>query len=148
MRRGWTPFQYVEPPRIVRKMHADMVGHEIENQPEIVLLERPAQPLKTVFAAEFRIERGVIDDVVAMGRTLARLHEGRRIEMRDAKRFEVGDDGSGGIEVEVCRHLHAPGRDRNRPRHQPPSGYQNTDHGATRSLRFSPRIWLSATLIF
>ena len=42
MRRGRTPFQHVEPPRIVGKMHADMVGDEIEDQAEVVLLAAPA----------------------------------------------------------------------------------------------------------
>src|SRR5947209_2888359 len=36
MRRSWTPFQHIEPPRIVCKMHADMVRNEIENEPEVV----------------------------------------------------------------------------------------------------------------
>ena len=52
-------------------MHADMVGHEIQDQAEIVLLQRGAQPFEAGFAAELRIERGVIDDVVAMGAALA-----------------------------------------------------------------------------
>ena len=37
-------------------MHADMVGHEIENQTEVVLLQRRAQSLEAGLAAEFRIE--------------------------------------------------------------------------------------------
>ena len=81
MRRGRAPFQHVEPPRIVGEMHADMVGDEIEDQAEIVLLQRRAQPLEAGLAAELRIELGVIDDVVAVGAALARLHEGRGIEM-------------------------------------------------------------------
>ena len=68
MRRGRAPFQHVEPPWIIREMHADMVGNEIEDQAEAVRLQRLAQPLKSLFAAEFRIELGVIDDVVAVGR--------------------------------------------------------------------------------
>ena len=48
-------------------MHADMVGDEIEDQAEIVLLQRRAQSLKAGFAAELRIELGVIDDVIAVG---------------------------------------------------------------------------------
>ena len=47
-------------------MHADMVGHEIEDQAEIVLLQRRAQSLEAGFAAELGIELGVVDDVVAM----------------------------------------------------------------------------------
>ena len=62
-------------------MHADMVGHEIEDQAEVVRLQRPAQSLEASLAAEFRIDAGVIDDVIAMGAALPRLHERRRIEM-------------------------------------------------------------------
>ena len=82
-------------------MHADMVGHEIEDQAEIVLLQRRAQPFEAGFAAKFGIELGVIDDVIAMRAALARLHEGRGIEMRDAERLQIGDHGSGGVEVEI-----------------------------------------------
>ena len=57
-------------------MHADMVGHEIEDQAEIVLLQRSAQPLKAGLAAELRIELGVIDDVVAMGEPLRAFMKG------------------------------------------------------------------------
>ena len=117
MRRGRSPFQHVEPPGIVGEMHADMVGHEVEDQAEIVLLQRRAQPLEAGFAAELRIELGVIDDVIAVGRALARLHEGRGIEMRDAERLQIGHDGGGGVEIEIRGELQAVGRDRNGRRH-------------------------------
>ena len=42
VRRGRTPFQHVEPPWIVGEMHPDMVGNEIENQAEVVPLQRIA----------------------------------------------------------------------------------------------------------
>ena len=38
VRRGRPPFQHVEPPGIVGEMHADMVGDEVEDQAEVVLL--------------------------------------------------------------------------------------------------------------
>jgi len=75
VRRGRTPFQHVEPPWIVGEMHADMVGNEIENQTEVVLLQRPAQSLEAGIAAKLRIDLGMIDDVIAVGTALARLHE-------------------------------------------------------------------------
>ena len=95
MRRGRTPFQHVEPPGIVGEMHADMVGHEIENQTEIVLLQRRAQSLEAGLAAELRIDLGVVDDVIAVGAALARLHERRGVEMADAERLQIGNDGGG-----------------------------------------------------
>ena len=82
-------------------MHADMVGHEIEDQSEIVLFQRGTQSLEAGLAAKLGIELGVIDNVVAMRAALARLHEGRGIEMRDAERPQIGDDGGGGVEIEI-----------------------------------------------
>ena len=51
-------------------MHADVVRHEIEDQPDIVLLECRTEPFEAGLAAELRIEFSVIDDVVAVGRAL------------------------------------------------------------------------------
>ena len=76
VRRGRAPFQHVEPPWIVGEMHADMVGHEIEDQAEIMLLQRLAQPLKAGLAAKLGIEFGVIDDVVAVGQPLRAFMKG------------------------------------------------------------------------
>ena len=41
VRRGRPPFQHVEPPGIVGEMHADMVGDEVEDEAEVVLLAAP-----------------------------------------------------------------------------------------------------------
>ena len=67
MRRSRPPFQHVEPPRIISAVNADMVRHEIQDQAEIVLPQRGAEPLKAGFAAELRIERGMVGDVIAVG---------------------------------------------------------------------------------
>src|ERR1019366_835676 len=98
------------------------------------------QSLEAGIAAEFRIEPGVIDDVVAVGAALACLHEGRGIEMRDTQRFQIGDDGSGRVEIEVRRQLDAIGCDRNGRRHYYSPMRQNTDHGGIRSLVSRPQI--------
>src|ERR1700732_1825882 len=105
MRRSLAPFENIEPPGIIRKMHADVVGHEIENEAEVVAPERLAQSFETGVAAELRVDDGVIDDVVAVGRALARLHEGRSIDMRDAERLQIGGDGSGGVGIEIRGEL-------------------------------------------
>lgn len=81
-------------------MHADMVGHEIDDEPEIVRLERLAQSCEAGFAAELGIELAVVDGVVAMGRALAGLHHRRSIEVRDPQRLEIGHDRGGLVEVE------------------------------------------------
>src|SRR5882762_3472146 len=121
-------------------MHADMVGNEIENQTEVVLLQRPAQSLEAGIAAKLRIDLGMIDDVIAVGTALARLHERRCVEMRDAERFQIGNDGSSRVEIEIRGELHAVGYDRNGGRHYRTSRRQNTDHGGTGPLVASPQI--------
>jgi len=75
--------------------------------PEVVALQRLAQSFEAVFAAEFGIDFGMIDDVVAVRRALARLHEGRGVEMGDAERLQIGNDGGGGLEAETRRELQA-----------------------------------------
>src|SRR5258705_8839911 len=140
MRRGWTPFQHVQPPWIIGEMHSDMVGDEIEYQPEVVLLERIAQSLKAGIAAKLRIDPGMIDDVIAVGRALAGLHEGRGIEMRNAERFQIGDDRRGRVEIEVRRQLDAVGRVRDGRRHHRPPMRHNNDQGGTKSQASPPQI--------
>ena len=82
-------------------MHADMIGHEVEDQSKILLFQRRTQSLEAGLAPKLGIELGVIDNVVAMRAALARLHEGRGIEMRDAKRPQIGGNGGGSIEIEI-----------------------------------------------
>ena len=74
------PFQHVEPPGVVGA-DRHVVGHEIEDQPEAGVLQRGAQPREAFLAAELRIERVVIDDVVAVRAAGARLEERRGVEM-------------------------------------------------------------------
>src|SRR5690242_16012899 len=49
MRGRWSPFQQAEPPRIVGEMHTDMVRNEIENETEVVRLQRLAQAREATF---------------------------------------------------------------------------------------------------
>src|SRR5258708_13803317 len=60
--------------------------------------------------------------------------------MRDAERFQIGDDGSSRVEIEIRGELHAVGCDRNGGRHYRASRRQNTDHGGTSPLVASPQI--------
>src|SRR6266403_5626872 len=82
----------------------------------------------------------MIDNVIAMSRALAGLHERRCIEVRNAERFQIGDDRRGGVEIEVRRQLDAVGRDRNGRRHHRPPMRQNTDQGGTKSPASPPQI--------
>src|ERR1019366_6929745 len=89
---------------------------------------------------EFRIDDGVIDDVIAVARALARLREGRRIEMGDAECLQVGYGGRGGIEIEIRGELQAVGGDRDDGMHQLVSTRQNTDQGVMTSRGVPPQI--------
>src|SRR6185312_9627180 len=64
--RSRSPFQHVEPPRIIGEMHADMVGDEVEDQADVMRVQRLAEASKTCLAAKFGVEPGVVDNVVAM----------------------------------------------------------------------------------
>lgn len=68
--RGRAPFQHVEPPRIISIVNADMVGHEVEDQADVGLLQRCVEPRKRFFSAEFGIDAGMVDDVVTVARAL------------------------------------------------------------------------------
>src|SRR5581483_3626486 len=96
---------------------AHVIGDEVEDQTEVVLPESGAETLEAGVAAELRIELCVIDDVVAMTRSLARLGERRGIDMADAERLEIRHDRRGRIEVEIGGQLQAIGRKRDGRRH-------------------------------
>ncbi len=57
-------------------MNAHMVRHEIENEPDIRAIERSREPPKRLLAAEFGVERIVVDHVIAVPAARARLEEG------------------------------------------------------------------------
>src|SRR3954451_24687938 len=146
MLRGGPPFQYIQPPGIVRKMNTDVVGHEVEDEPDIMRLQRLLQPFEAIFAAEFRIELSMIDDVVAVGGAFARLHERRCVEMSDAERLQVWDNRRSRIETKIGRKLQAVRCVRNGERHQRSPTCQCTDHGGIRSPASSPQILLPLAL--
>ena len=81
------------------------MGHEVEDQPEPGALQRGAQPRKPILAAELRIERAIIHRVIAVPAAGARLEKRRRVEMRDAERFQIRRDPRGIVEAEVLAEL-------------------------------------------
>ena len=66
---GAATAQHVPPP-CVRPADAHVVGHDVEDQAEPVLVERPMEQHEAFLAAEL-IELGRIDDVVAVSRSRA-----------------------------------------------------------------------------
>src|SRR6202021_196238 len=122
--------------------YADMIGDEIKNEAEVMLPQRSAQARETGSGAKRRIDPGMIDDIIAMAAALAGLHEGRRIEMRDAECLQIGNDRRGGVEIEVSGELQAVGGDRNGWRHQRATRRQHTDNGLTTSPGVPPQLGL------
>src|SRR5712691_2927523 len=84
-RRFFTPFEGIEPPGVVTTANRHVVRDDIENEPHAMRVKRRHQGLEFRLAAEFRIDPVMADDVVAMVRPRARLHNGRGVEMADAK---------------------------------------------------------------
>src|ERR1700719_4133951 len=59
--------------------------------------------------ADFRIEPIVVDDVVAVRRTRARLHDRRCVDMADAERRQIWHEGGRVAKREVAMELQAIG---------------------------------------
>ena len=68
-----SPFQHVEPQRIVRTAHPHVIRHEVENLQQRVFLQRLAHLAEGGVFTELGIELAMIDDVVAVGAAGPRL---------------------------------------------------------------------------
>src|SRR5262249_15940208 len=127
MRRCGPPFERAEPPRVVGAMHANVVGHEIDDESETCGPQRGRQLGKSLVAAELWIEPCRIDHVVAVGAASPRLEDRRRIDMAHAEIAQIGDDPCRSSETEIRRQLQAVGRDHRGP----DPALQNTDQGGS-----------------
>src|SRR6516225_3024645 len=87
--RFLTPFEHIQPPGVVISTHAHMVRHEIEDQAHTMPMQRVDQCLEIRLAADLWVELVVVDDVIAMRRTGARLHDRRGVNMTDAECREI-----------------------------------------------------------
>ena|GEM_PF-5938703 len=83
--RLWTPFQHVEPPRVVGAANADMVGYEIQHLPETVVAKRRHHLTEGRLVAELRVELAVVDDVIAMCAAGTRFQVRRGVNVADAQ---------------------------------------------------------------
>src|SRR5262249_51499441 len=126
-----SPFQDVEPPRIVGIVNAHVVRHEIENEPNVRRIERSGQAPKRILAAELRVERIVVDHVISVRAARARLEERGSIEMADAKGLEIRHQRGRSVEAEIRGELETVSRERDGGRHHPSPMLQNTDHGGS-----------------
>src|SRR5262245_1176713 len=118
-------------------MDAHVVGDKVEDEPDVGRGERRAETIEGGSAAELRIERAVVDYIVAMGASGARLQNGRSVEVADAERPQIRNDSGGVVEPEGRRELEPVGCERDYGRHQTAPMLQYTPH-AGRTLPGSP----------
>ena len=104
-----TPFEDVQPPGVLRAAHVGVVGHEVGDQAHAVFAQAGDQAPQRLFAAQFRVDPGRIDHVIAVHGTGARGGDGRGIEVTDAQLGVVLHQGQGVVEGEVLVELQAYG---------------------------------------
>src|SRR5208283_4310510 len=108
-----TPFQYIQPQRIVRSANPHMIRNVVEDMFEAILTERTHHSLKPIIAAQLCIQRIVVRDVVAMFTVRPGLQVWRRVKMTDAQLRQVRCQRSGIIKSKLLSKLHAIGSPRN-----------------------------------
>ena len=91
-RRVPAPFQNVEPPGVVGTADGHVIGNEVEDETHIAAMQRIDERGEIFLAAELGIEPVMVDDIVAVGRAGARLHDWRGVDMADPKLGNVGDE--------------------------------------------------------
>src|SRR5205085_5941253 len=90
--RRLTPFENIEPPRIVGTPDRHMVWHDVENEAHAMRLQRCDKRAEFRFAPDLRVKPVVIDDVVAMRRAGPRLHQWRRVDVTDPEPGQIGHE--------------------------------------------------------
>ncbi len=98
--------EHVLPPQGVIA-NAHVVGHDIEEQAHLCFAERCGKLMEASFAAEFRIQAVVADDVVTVLASSASLKNGRAVKVADPQFFEIRENLLCVGECELGVHLHA-----------------------------------------
>ncbi len=107
--RGLAVLEHVHPPGVVAAEDAHVVRHEIEDVPHAVARAARRQALEVRGAADLRVERVVVDDVVAVRAAGARAKVRRAVQVADAERGQVGHERGGIGEGEAGVELQAIG---------------------------------------
>ena len=105
---GAATAQHVPPPG-VRPADAHVVGHDVEDQAEPVLVERPVEQHEAFLAAELGIEPGRIDDIVAVGRSRRCRERRRQINVAHPQSPQIGRQGRRAREIHVAAELQSVG---------------------------------------
>src|SRR3984885_14070434 len=100
--------QNVHPPRILRP-DRHVIGDDVGDDAKSMALCFVRQPAQSLLAAEFRIDTGGIDYVVAVLRSGARGEDWRKVQMRHAERRRVRNLRCSIVEREPAMKLQTQG---------------------------------------
>ena len=112
--RELAPFERRQPGRVVGAADAHVVRHDVEDEAEAVLPQRVGETVERRLAAELRVDRAMVDDVVAVGRARPRPVDRRGVDMADPEPREIRHDRCRVVEGEVLVELQTVGRARRR----------------------------------
>jgi hypothetical protein len=87
-----------------------MVRDDIEDLTKPVPFQRCAQTGMRVSATQCSIDTVMVDNIVAVHTSRRGLQIGGAVEMADAQRCQIINNGGSGIEAEISMQLHAVGR--------------------------------------
>jgi hypothetical protein len=104
----FAPFDNASPPGIFQRRR-QMIGDDIEDDPDIGGAQRIGQALETIPAANVRIDLVGVADVIAMGGARDRSEYRRAIEMADAKPDQMRDKIDRRVECHPVSELQAIG---------------------------------------
>jgi hypothetical protein len=79
----------VHPPGVVGAHDAHVIRHHVQDLAHAVRPERRDEAVEVVAVADLRVERGVVDDVVAVPAAGARAQVGRTVHVAHAEPREV-----------------------------------------------------------
>ena len=112
--RGRAVLEHIVPPGVIVGRYPHVVGDDVEDLPQAVFVKSRHPGLVILRGTDFRIETGVIGDVVAMSASGPGFQIRRRVNVRDAEIVQVRDDrpgvteGEAGMELETVGGLREP----------------------------------------
>src|ERR1700733_3509658 len=104
--------QHVEPPRVIAAHDAHVIGNYIEDQSHAMFMKGRDKSIEVLGAADLRVERIVVDNVVAMHASGTGLETRGDIAVTDAERGKIRDNFDCLLESEIPIELQPVCRER------------------------------------
>ena len=101
--------QHVQPQPVLVAANAHVVGHDIEDDAHVPLLQRPCERAELIQGAQFRVEHCMIHNVIAVGAARPGFEDGRQVGVADAQIGQIGHQVQGVGKGEVGIELQAIG---------------------------------------